>query len=141
MRTKSSQFYRGTSLREYDLLAITETWFNNNISSSEFFDRNYNVYRKDRSSTATGQGRGGGVMFAVRADLCSSLITLDLANDFLDQICVRIQFSCNKSLTLILSYIPPCSNIEIYQKHLENLVHIINISKDLMKLFFLVILT
>lgn len=48
----------------------------------------------------------------------------------LDQICVRVKFSSNKSLIFIVSYIPPGSNLEMYEKHLDNLIFITNIVND-----------
>ena len=43
-----------------------ESWFNNNIKSSEIFPENYTAYGKDRNTA------GGGVFLLVRKDIVSS---------------------------------------------------------------------
>ena len=44
------------SINDYDLIAITETWLDPTINSSEIFPTSFEVFRKDRSRN------GGGVL-------------------------------------------------------------------------------
>lgn len=37
------------ALANYDCLAFTETWLNDNFSSCELFDDSYSVFRSDRT--------------------------------------------------------------------------------------------
>lgn len=66
MKTKTHSFYRNVCCSDFDVLVITETWLNTNILNSELFNKNYNVYRRDRESTVHREKKdGGGVLIAV----------------------------------------------------------------------------
>lgn len=70
----------------------------------------------------TGCIRGGGVLIAVRRKLCS--YNVDLANNdsLIDQLCICISGPSSKgSLYLVVSYIPPNSNNELYCAHANNI--------------------
>jgi len=54
-----------------DLIAITETWLNQDISSSEFLPAHYTVCRRDRSDSY------GGVLLAYRSTLNCQLLATD----------------------------------------------------------------
>lgn len=56
-------------LNSFDLICITESWLIDGINSSELFDDRYIVFRRDRNYGSTEQGRGGGVLLAVRREL------------------------------------------------------------------------
>lgn len=51
------------SINDYDLIAITETWLDPTINSSEIFPTSFEVFRKDRSRN------GGGVLLAFNRKL------------------------------------------------------------------------
>ena len=54
--------------KQYDLIAITETWLNDSISNNELLPSDkYYIYRRDRELPS----RGGGVMLAVGRSLQS----------------------------------------------------------------------
>lgn len=71
LRTKSNEFITGVLNSNYDIICITETWLNDGFYSREFFDNRYEVYRCDRDRAATGRERGGGLLVAVRRELCA----------------------------------------------------------------------
>ena len=48
--------------RDYDIIAINETWLSNHTYTNEILPKDYNVFRKDRD------GRGGGVFFGILKD-------------------------------------------------------------------------
>ena len=52
------------TLKSYELVAITETFLDSTINSSEMFSDTFNVQRRDRSR------HGGGVLLAVHQGLC-----------------------------------------------------------------------
>lgn len=70
MRTKSHLFLQNVLCNSFDIICITETWLNDNFYNSEYFDDRYELFRCDRDTAVSGQERGGGVMIAVRRDLC-----------------------------------------------------------------------
>ena len=45
-----------------DIVSVTETWLNDNVSDHEILPSGYNIIRKDRPSNK----RGGGVLLALR---------------------------------------------------------------------------
>ena len=53
-----------------------ETWFNNNIYSSELFDSTWNVFRRDRCDVNNDPRNGGGVLIAVKNDIICETVEL-----------------------------------------------------------------
>ena len=56
---------------DYDIIVVTETWLNESVFDSEILNSNYNIYRRDRCSTHSLKGEGGGVLVAVSSRLSS----------------------------------------------------------------------
>ena len=56
--------YNLIAIYQPHLLAVTETWLNSSISSTELFPHDYVVHRRDREEIEPGRV-GGGVMLAV----------------------------------------------------------------------------
>jgi len=78
LRTKSKELYADSSAHLMDIYALSETSLCNGISSSEYFDTNYNVFRKDRYEGTSSTSRGGGVLIAVNARfICETVPLLD----------------------------------------------------------------
>jgi hypothetical protein len=71
LRTKSQEFFRNILNCNYDIICLTESWLNDSFYSAEYFDGSYDVFRCDRNPEASGQFRGGGVVIAVRRELCA----------------------------------------------------------------------
>lgn len=88
------------------LIAITETWLNEDITNDEVFPSSYSVIRKDRAT------RGGGVALLIKGSI--KYEQLPLLDDhesvwckiFLDEIAVIIG----------VIYRPPGSPVEFIQK-------------------------
>ncbi len=53
-----------------DMIMVTETWLNNNITNNEILPKGYHVIRKDRDADK----RGGGVLMALREDIAYNRI-------------------------------------------------------------------
>ena len=53
-----------------DMIMVTETWLNNNITNNEILPKGYHVIRKDRDADK----RGGGVLIALREDIAYNRI-------------------------------------------------------------------
>lgn len=68
LRTKSHDFLSNVLKCNYDIICLSETWLTPNFTDAEYFYHNYNVFRRDRGS---GDVRGGGVLIAVRSELCA----------------------------------------------------------------------
>jgi hypothetical protein len=50
---------------DYDIVAVTETWPNDNILDSEILSHGYSIYCQDRNSSK----RGGSVLLAVKQSI------------------------------------------------------------------------
>lgn len=59
----------------YDIYIFTETWLNSSCFDRELFEGGFNVYRRDRETSASTKKRGGGVLIAVSNRLKSARIT------------------------------------------------------------------
>jgi hypothetical protein len=75
LRSKTATFLRNLYLSSYDVIILTETWLVDSVSDSELFDDRFVVWRRDRDYERTQQGRGGGVLVAVRSDLPATLVS------------------------------------------------------------------
>ena len=67
-----------------DCFCVTETWLSANILDGEILPNQYVIYRQDRAS------KGGGVMIAVRNEICSRQVHTD-CNLLLVQLCMEIK--------------------------------------------------
>ncbi|XP_044744098.1 uncharacterized protein LOC123306264 [Coccinella septempunctata] len=96
--------------------SVTETWLRDGVSDSELFPGNYSVYRKDRAYGV----RGGGVLLAVNDDLFTSeLCELEYSVESVDMVYVKISVASGLLFYVILLYIPPDSNINVYNDIFE----------------------
>lgn len=122
MRSKIQEFKLAVLEGDFDIIAIVETWLHPDILDSEIFTGNsYVIYRRDRCVDK--HQRGGGVLLAVKSDLSSSLLPLKFSEG-IEQVCVHIGPSAKikYSMYIFLSYIPPASHVDVYTKHLENIL-------------------
>lgn len=119
LRSKTDKILNSTHLHEYSVIALTETWLDPSIDSSELFSAKYpNVYRSDRDFPSSNRKKGGGVLLAVSDVFTSS--TLDLNTPQFDKLSridiVGVKISCNSQLLYIINiYIPPNTTYEDYE--------------------------
>lgn len=66
VKTKLNELNLNLSISNYDCIAFTETWLNNEYFDSEIFERKYTVYRKDRNLKQAGKMDGGGIALAIK---------------------------------------------------------------------------
>lgn len=129
LRTKTLDFFDAVLTESYPVIIATETWLHDAISSSEIFDDRYIVYRNDRSSRTSSRERGGGVLIAVLRSLCSCEIVT--SGSSIEELWVRIR-APNADIVLCAVYIPPSSNISLYNdfcKHAEEVIESSQLSK------------
>ena len=88
-----------------DIISGSETWLNPNIHSSEIFNSNYEIFRKDRSD------KHGGVLLAIKSSLIAEEIIIEPKTNVESVFC---KISRHNSPPLIVGsiYRPPNSNIE-----------------------------
>jgi exonuclease III len=95
-----------------DLIAITETWLNNDVSDNELLNSNYTIYRRDRSVSSS--KRGGGILLAIKKDLNSSLI---ISHSVSEIMAIYVQ-----NIVFILCYRPPRSGIDEFVSNLNVII-------------------
>ena len=89
-----------------NIITLSETWLNSNISDNEIKLENYVLYRADRGS------RGGGVATYVSSNLTAELITPTVKPTHFECLFVKIIFHQNKYITVGNVYRPPSAPVE-----------------------------
>ena len=117
------------ALKSYELVAITKTFLDSTINSSEMFSDTFNVQRRDRSR------HGGGVLLAVHQGLCCIRKT-DFKTD-----CEILwsELIATKPFSRVLVgvfYRPPSSDID-YLKELERSLSLIERSGNNLSILLL----
>lgn len=92
LRTKSTDFYLATVASNFDIIALTETWFTPALLSTEYFHSDYVVHRCDRSPSTSQFGRGGGVVVAVTKTINTQQIVLPQCEN-VEYVCVKLKFN------------------------------------------------
>jgi len=93
-------------LNKPDVITLSETWLNSNVSDVEINLTNYVVYRLDRCS------RGGGVAIYVSISLVSELIIPSVDPLYSECIFVKVVFHLNKCIIIGSIYRPPSAPVE-----------------------------
>ncbi|KAK7882814.1 hypothetical protein WMY93_028988 [Mugilogobius chulae] len=79
--------YRGACM-----LAITETWLDENIPSANVEPYGFTAFRLDRDPVVTGKSRGGGVCLLVRNEWCGSVVVRErLCTPHIELLCVSLR--------------------------------------------------
>lgn len=113
LKTKTHEFRQAIEVNNYDVVAITETWLNENFLSNELFDNRYIVYRKDRNRQITGKNEGGGVLIAILKKFKPRLIAS--ADNMYEDIWIKILLSNNVSIILSVVYLSQINKFADYE--------------------------
>ncbi|VDI66016.1 Hypothetical predicted protein [Mytilus galloprovincialis] len=96
---------------DFDILAFSETWLNNNHTDESIEILNYqHPFRRDRGPHKV----GGGIIVYVKNDIHAQR-RIDLESESLEAIWLEIKFKDKKAL-LGTFYIPPNSGPDIWEK-------------------------
>lgn len=66
LRNKNHIIKPKTIESNYDIIALTETCFDNGNKNEEYFSKNYSVFRCDRSESNSMKCSGGGCLIAIK---------------------------------------------------------------------------
>ncbi|GAB0181770.1 hypothetical protein GRJ2_000642300 [Grus japonensis] len=100
MGNKQEELEAIVQLENYDIVAITEMWWNDSHNWSAAMDH-YKLFRKDRQGR-----RGSGVALCVRK--CFDCLELDDGNEMVKCLWVRITEKANKANIMVgVCYRPP----------------------------------
>lgn len=113
-----------TTLFDYDIYALTETWIQENIESSEIFDDNYVVHRYDRKLSNEFSG-GGGVLLAIKRHI-SAIRMNNWENEIpFENIWLRINSNGGKNLYINVIYLRSgfrTEHLNIYLNHISEVI-------------------
>lgn len=108
LNTVSAEVRQQISNNNYDVYIFTETWLNGGCFDCEFFESGYNVYRRDRETTASTKSRGGGVLIAVSDRLVSTRV--DENEGDCEDVWVKVTAGSGRrpsTLNICAIYLPP----------------------------------
>lgn len=122
LRTKTNIFFQNLVTNNYKIIALTETFLNSQVSTSELFPDSYNVFRCDRNLEASGRMSGGGVLVAVSNEIqCNRLNNMDIVTDVMETVWVKLFNINGGSLYICTVYIRPKSTLASYQMFYESI--------------------
>lgn len=109
------------SAANYDMIALTETWLQDDFFSSQLFDSSFSVYRSDRDLVSTGKKGGGGCLIALKNTISATRMC-DWEKELpYENIWIAINLSkTNKKLYVHVAYIPPNSNHSLYANYFDH---------------------
>ena len=100
--------YIDTLDNSFDIIAVSETWFDNTVNMNEFCISNYNAIYTNRCNK-----RGGGVLLYVNKDInFTKLDSFSVSiNELLDIVTIELQLQGCKNVIVSCVYRTPGSNI------------------------------
>lgn len=117
---------------KFDFFALTETWLNDSIYSTELGFNNYNIFRTDRSLNTSSCSRGGGVTICVNNTFLASEIGIPFNN--VEQLFIEVKLSRSYSIVLVACYIPPNSPSCMYSILAQSIDHVLDKSNNNVKM-------
>nr|CAI5821178.1 unnamed protein product [Callosobruchus analis] len=109
--------YRDTfNKNDFDFLALSETWLNEDTDNTIVALSGYNLFRSDRN------GRGGGVAIYARKNTVCSIISVDTKG--FDELWLTTNISGQKYAIGVI-YKPPNYNVHQFASELEDSINII----------------
>jgi hypothetical protein len=121
--TKISDFFESTGGSQSDVIAVSETWLSDNVSSLEIADNSiYDIYRKDRNFTDLGLVRGGGVLLLIHKSYRVFQLNLDhiIAHlPIIDIIGCKVVLNSQSFVFVFVIYIPPQTSVDDFATLME----------------------
>ena len=117
---------------DYDIIVLSETWLNHDISSAELsFHKNYTIFRLDRSSLNSVKKDGGGILVAVHSRILAHSIPNNSPE--IEHLFIKLKIN-TLNLILCCAYIAPNSPTEIYSSHFQEieLIHTSSTNSELL---------
>lgn len=107
----------------YEVLCFTETWLTKDHKIEQYVPSIFIPFCANRSDTNSDYCRGGGVAILVHKRLKSMRLS-DYENDQIESICVKISVD-NRSFVIYLAYVPPYSDCDVFDKHVNCIQNIL----------------
>ena len=97
LKSKLLNFKLNALHYDYDLICLTETWFDNSFKNNELIDDRYYIIRHDRNFNITNKVDGGGVAIYIKKYIIFS--EMDGIDDIFENIWVEIKMENGKYLS------------------------------------------
>lgn len=150
LRTKIARGLREKiSLLNFNIIALTETWLNENFSSESIFDHGlYTVHRSDRTTRTYTRPNttvesnnddlmGGGCLIATNKNIPTCRMS-NWENEVpYDNVWLKIGTNCSSKLFINCIYINCRTTFELFNQYLEHLHDVINIREPEAKFIIL----
>lgn len=127
------------TLANLDFIALTETWLNDDFSSSQLFDDTYNVFRSDRSvinynllrpnesnRNHNEDIRGGGCILALKNQISAIRLNEWEKETLFDNIWIKVNTKGSSKIFINTVYIPPWATFDHVNDYYEHIVDTIN---------------
>lgn len=123
IKSKNNSIYLDTLIHNFNIYALTETWLNESRNSGEYFNlTSFKIYRADRIDS--NKKTGGGCLLAIDQSISSKEIYFPLkistCNNKIDITGATIKIN-NVSISLLIIYIPPDCDSNVYTKFFTDL--------------------
>lgn len=127
--SKTAEILNMSSIvRQYDCIALSETWLNDNIYNAELFDpKIFTTFRCDRNFLSTQKKRGGGVLLALSNEFQAVQLDINYYSDkfselySIDILVVKITLKFHYLYVIVL-YIPPTCKTNDYETLVDALL-------------------
>lgn len=123
IRSKITDVYLNALTCSYDIICLTETNLNNSVYDAELLDSRYNIYRRDRSTTAVRKTEGGGIVIAVKKDI--EVIRQVSWDSAVEDLWITVLSRSDKKINICLCYLPPDLPIDLLESFYNNCHEII----------------
>lgn len=111
----------------YEILCFSETWITKEHNIDQFVPSIFVSYCANRNNENSDYGRGGGVAIFINKKL-KSIRMNNYENDQIECVCVKISVS-GRSFIVFLAYVPPYSNVDVFDKHVTCIQNILSNEK------------
>ena len=125
LNTKTEEFSKSVSTGFFHVVALSETWIQSDFGSSEIFNSNYIVFRKDRDLKRLNVRRGGGVLLGMLSGF--DPVPLDFAQLYMqdamasiDMVGARLRVG-HSFYYIIVIYAQPNTSVCVFQMLFEYL--------------------
>jgi hypothetical protein len=114
LNTKTVNCLSAIHAQDNDIIVFTETWLSESVQDAELVDDRYVVFRRDRN------GRGGGVMIAVKVNKFRAVRRLDHLHTVGEHLWICLE-TRRSSLFICVLYFPPGQKREITDAFFEKI--------------------
>lgn len=112
-----------TTLLNHDIFALTETWLQSNVSSTELFNETYVTHRSDRILSDEVQ-TGGGVLVAIKNNIVANRLTAWEQEIPFENIWLKIQTNDSTKIYLNTIYLKSGFNSAHLKQYLDHITDI-----------------